>query len=745
MDLPVNVQTGMVVGRYIVDVIDGADVNLDPDAQPVQGRIVFTSSVPYLPNPTAAPDPVTIMRAPIVGVLDTDGYLCTPYPGTVEPQYRGVRLIATDDPDIAVTDWTWDVTYLFEPVNGHKLAIPAHGFALPSGGTVDLTKVAKVPSSPGYSLPQAEAAALRAEEAALTSAQDAADALAAALRSEQAAAATDQGITDMLANPGTQSGGLLADMLDPKANADDVAMALADKAGLGEVQSLIASKADAAETTEALGAKANQTSMDSALGLKADKAAVADSLADKASIEQLGTKADLQSGKVPVAQLPVDALVTDSNVALQVNGTQTGPAIDARINTQVAPQVEQIAADYIASQPAVVDAAAAAVDANPKIAELENNTPRKYEGLQEDVAGGIVDREKRATWLTHAEDGGPTKHARVALGVPEIDSSRSAGGFVDDGLRETELVFNKAGQVPDRVLKAWSSRLTPPMLANRSIWGHSLAAGIAGGASPWSDVLANLLGAPVLNYGVGGSTSLQVAARQGGKPALVTVAGGQIPASGSVSLFMDTDYMFGGVSANQPVTIRGVQGTMTKVADNGEGADCTFARSKSGSVVPVPDGTPMFTNYGDLARADVTYIWAARNDFFKVGTSPEVAVENIARMVDYLSSLHKKVLILEEPPAASEITGTVAREEVDAYNTAIRTAFPQYWVPIMTWLRTPAAATVAGITFTTQDQTDIAAGVTPSTFRVDTLHLSTAGNTAVARRLFTEELNRGWI
>ena len=173
MDLPVNVSTGMVVGRYIADVIDGPDANLDPDAQPVQGRIVFTASVPYLPNPTASPDPVTIMRAPIVGVLDADGYLCTPYPGTLEPQYRGVRLIATDDPDIAVTDWTWDVTYLFEPINGHKLAIPAHGFALPSGEAIDLTKVAKVPSSPGYSLPQAEAAVLRAEAIAQSIRDDA--------------------------------------------------------------------------------------------------------------------------------------------------------------------------------------------------------------------------------------------------------------------------------------------------------------------------------------------------------------------------------------------------------------------------------------------------------------------------------------------------------------------------------------------------------------------------------------------
>ena len=65
------------------------------------------------------------------------------------------------------------------------------------------------------------------------------------------------------------------------------------------------------------------------------------------------------------------ASVTDSAVAAQVNATSTGAAIDARINTQVTPVVQQITADYIAGDAAVVDAAAAAVDANPKILSLE--------------------------------------------------------------------------------------------------------------------------------------------------------------------------------------------------------------------------------------------------------------------------------------------------------------------------------------------------------------------------------------
>ncbi|MFB4414343.1 hypothetical protein, partial [Pantoea sp. ANP04] len=78
-------------------------------------------------------------------------------------------------------------------------------------------------------------------------------------------------------------------------------------------------------------------------------------------------KADLQSGKVPLAQLPTDALVTDANVAAVVDGAQTGPAIDARITTQATPLVQPIVAGYIASSQVVVDAAAAAVNANPTI------------------------------------------------------------------------------------------------------------------------------------------------------------------------------------------------------------------------------------------------------------------------------------------------------------------------------------------------------------------------------------------
>lgn len=442
MDLPDNVQTGIVTGRYIVDVIDGADANLEPDAVSVQGRIVFTASVPYLQNPAASPAPVTIMRAPIIGVLDADGYLCTPYPGTLEPLYRGVHLIATDDPDLVPQNWTWDVTYMFDPVGGKKLDIPPHGFALPTGSTVDLTNVAKVPSSPGYSLPQAEAAVLRAEQAAQQSADDAADAVAAALRAEQAAGATDQGVASMLADPATETGQLMNDFLSSKANVTDVNAELQDKA--------------------------DKVATESALSLKADAASINSSLAGKA---------DLQFGVVPIGQLPSGSLVNDENIAGQVNAPQTGAAIDARINTQVTPVVEQITADYIASDPAVVDAAAAAVDANPKIASIEaaNSTQdarlahaeRKLPETADldDRIFTVTDKDGKETWVSaRKSDGGPSdwamQHLTERLGVLSNKEQGYLFALVDDQERMTDLSVRASdGQIPDWVMDRWRNRL----------------------------------------------------------------------------------------------------------------------------------------------------------------------------------------------------------------------------------------------------------------------------------------------
>lgn len=194
MALPANISTGRVTGQFIVGVADGVDADDEPDFIAARGTIAFTASTPYLPNPTASPNPVTMLNTTILGVLDDEGYLCTPSPSNPSiAGRRGIRLVATDDPDASVEGWTWKATPKLENVNGSSIAdaIKTFDFALPSDSTVDLTTVVKVPASQGIGTEQAEALAASAQAAAKAAAISVDDALAAAMNAEESARAAN--------------------------------------------------------------------------------------------------------------------------------------------------------------------------------------------------------------------------------------------------------------------------------------------------------------------------------------------------------------------------------------------------------------------------------------------------------------------------------------------------------------------------------------------------------------------------
>lgn len=164
------ISSGRVTGQFVVGVADGPDLDDEPDIIPAQGTVTFSATVPYVPLPGSFP-PVTVMTSSIVGVLDGEGFLCTPDP--LHPAgvgVRGLRLFANDDPAAPVKDWTWTVTYRFAVVNGVTPTIPSHSLALLTGAEVDLTTVVKVPSSPGVGVDQVFALLAQAEAAASTAA-----------------------------------------------------------------------------------------------------------------------------------------------------------------------------------------------------------------------------------------------------------------------------------------------------------------------------------------------------------------------------------------------------------------------------------------------------------------------------------------------------------------------------------------------------------------------------------------------
>lgn len=150
--LPSNVTYGTVVGQFIASV---ADTAVDPDTNPesiaMGGEIVFTPSVPYVKNTAAGKEPVTIIKTAIRGILDNEGYLCTP--STSSSSYpRGVSLVATDDPNINPKGWTWQVTYRLT-VNGKSISSPAsHPIKVEGGSQIDLTTASPIPTSKGSAI-----------------------------------------------------------------------------------------------------------------------------------------------------------------------------------------------------------------------------------------------------------------------------------------------------------------------------------------------------------------------------------------------------------------------------------------------------------------------------------------------------------------------------------------------------------------------------------------------------------------
>lgn len=272
MAIPANISTGRVTGQFVVGVVDGVDADDEPDFIPAQGSISFTASTPYLPNRTATPNPVTMLKTTIRAVLDDEGYLCTPNPQspTIAGK-RGVRLVATNDPDTGVEGWTWNATPNFTDVNGTRLtdAIKTFDFALPSGSTVDLTTVVRVPASQGIGVPQAEAAAAAAQDAATKAAADAKAAAADAKAAAGAAKATDSNVSDLVGTDGTETNAAVARQVEnavaPKLDAEEAVRVFQSAATLDAAAAAKVKNANSAlrEAVDARALAAASTKMDS--------------------------------------------------------------------------------------------------------------------------------------------------------------------------------------------------------------------------------------------------------------------------------------------------------------------------------------------------------------------------------------------------------------------------------------------------------------------------------------------------
>lgn len=283
--------------------------------------------------------------------------------------------------------------------------------------------------------------------------------------------------------------------------------------------------------------------------------------------------------------------------------------------------------------------------------------------------------------------------------------------------------------------------------ADLAAWGDSLTAGAGssgGGAGQGAYIkqLADSLGRTYYNGGIGGQTTPSIAARQGGQPALLTVTGNQIPASGAVAVTARTTNPITSQGAQSfSGTLAGVTGTLARAGDD----SYTFTRAADGGAVACPAGSPFILDVAMQQRGSTALIVTGRNDAMTADATALLA--SIAAMLAYLTPYYKNFLVGLILNSTAEGIGSGNYNAIKARNDAIKAAYPNNYFDTQS---PPTAGEMAALGFVPDatDNADIANGCIPTHMRnytaADTLHLNNTGYALWAMRAKTAIQAKGW-
>jgi len=322
------------------------------------------------------------------------------------------------------------------------------------------------------------------------------------------------------------------------------------------------------------------------------------------------------------------------------------------------------------------------------------------------------------------------------------------------------------------------------------LWGDSLTGGIRGiipnnghnaVTQAFLDKGLTSLGNErrVVNCGIGGQTAVQIAGRQGGLATTCQITGGQLPASGSVTLasvYPDIIYnpTLDGRLNNFPVFINGVAGTITRT----DPTTYTFTRktagdavAAAGTVVIVPDtadAAPIVSvdNFAPAAKpgADLNeytaILWLGHNDVR--GAQGETMLSLVHGCVGKLRNPGKRFLILPRFNANTE-SGTSGYTNLrNNFWQPLADAYPDNYYDIRrdfidtckAWMQANYPAEYAadwGQAFIGSRSTagadsdyDISKDMIPRALRGDTTHLNKMGNDLLSELLAAKLLSLGW-
>lgn len=421
----------------------------------------------------------------------------------------------------------------------------------------------------------------------------------------------------------------------------------------------------------------------------------------------------------------------------------------------------------------VADAAAEAVALALSAEDIvTGDDPR---ALQRRQAEGIlianVDADDRRTWLEARDsDGGPTEwaigHVRTRLGIP-VRNEESGGilfSITDQQDRMTDGTYRLSdGQLAEFVVQRLAPRiaqyltLTPsktiigadkyvrgaellPVLTDMTRvagWGSSSMEGI----NSQFQLLAADYGATYYNGGKGGERSDQIAARLGSRRALLTVAGGSVPASGPV-VVTASNMVSNANMRSYTGTLAGIPGT---VAYSATDAALTFTRTTAGTATPVAAGTPFTPTAGMQYRDAVNVLWMGKNDFDAATPGAELPViQRTDEAFDWLAPLVRRVLVMGHFADGNTSAGSEERRQIVATNAAHAARYGQQFIDVYALLTSPEIWVRTGITPTQADLDQQAIGNKPTSISSDNGHLNAAGYKAVRDYVQERITALGW-
>lgn len=307
-------------------------------------------------------------------------------------------------------------------------------------------------------------------------------------------------------------------------------------------------------------------------------------------------------------------------------------------------------------------------------------------------------------------------------------------------------VDSDSRQFPASVMTALRTALglTAPSVSKLATFGDSMTASNQGGYPPFGNLVADYLGMSLYNPSTPGERTSDISLRQGGFAPRFTVPGGVIPIDTSEFAVNLTETYTVGFSP--AATTKGNIGTFLNVSFLGVPVNLyhvnnawTMARVTAAvGTSPQPIAVP---SAGAVVRDIASAGWRDAVQVYMGGFNGGDQVKDIGMMSSYLTTAGRFVAL-----GMSTSSSGADPTPYQAANAAIAAAYPAQYFDMVGYVISKGLSD-EGITPTTQDNTDIAAGIVPTSLRRATNdpHYNAAGQRVIARRLAELLVERGFV